>query len=298
MLTKAGSWRAGHSDAPPDLITAGDGGITWAFNSRPAQDAILTSVNRPYPLPAVVSSALVGPSQTQATGTGLDGGALGLKVIAAAVAVPGAPANGVIVDRRYAELAAGLTSSATTVEQVWLGGGDQQAIEDRLQAAGVSIASSSSTAATAAAFARQGPALSSVLFLADAAAATLLAARAAIRDLYLSARRRRYEYAALSASGVSFRTLRRAVRTELALLLGFGIVVGVAIGAVAALVTLHSLPEFINAPPAAVLSYVPPALPLVVMLVVAVAVLTTAALLASGALIRGVSLDQLRETPT
>jgi hypothetical protein len=63
-------------------------------------------------------------------------------------------------------------------------------------------------------------------------------------------------------------------------------------------VTLRSLPEFINAPPAAVLSYVPPALPLVVMLVVAVAVLTTAALLASGALIRGVSLDQLRETPT
>ena len=150
----------------------------------------------------------------------------------------------------------------------------------------------------AASFARQGPALSSVLFLADAAAATLLAAGAAILDLYLSARRRRYEYAALSASGVSFRTLRRAVRAELALLLGFGIVVGVVIGAIAALVTLRSLPEFINAPPAAVLSYVPPALPLVVMLVVAVAVLTAAAVLASSTLIRGVSLDQLRETPT
>jgi putative ABC transport system permease protein len=298
MLTKADSWRAEHTDAPPDLITAGDGGITWAFSSRPSQDAILTSVNRPYPLPAVVSSALVGPGQTQATGTGLDGAALSLKVIAAAVAVPGAPANGVIVDRTYAELAAGLTSSATTVEQVWLAGGAQQAIEARLRAAGVSIASSSSTAQLAASFARQGPALSSVLFLADAAAATLLAAGAAILDLYLSARRRRYEYAALSASGVSFRTLRRAVRTELALLLGFGIVVGVAIGAIAALVTLRSLPEFINAPPAAVLSYVPPALPLVVMLVVAVAVLTAAAGVASSTLIRGVSLDQLRETPT
>ena len=156
MLTKADSWRAGHSDAPPDLITAGDGGITWAFNSGPSQDAILTSVNRPYPLPAVVSSALVGPGQTQATGTGLDGAALSLKVIAAAVAVPGAPANGAIVDRRYAELAAGLTSSATTVEQVWLAGGAQQAIEARLQAAGVSMASSSSTAQLAASFARQG----------------------------------------------------------------------------------------------------------------------------------------------
>ena len=128
-LTKADSWRAGHSDAPPDLITAGDGGITWAFNSRPSQDAILTSVNRPYPLPAVVSSALVGPGQTQATGTGLDGGALSLKVIAAAVAVPGAPANGVIVDRRYAELAAGLTSLGHHRRAGVAGRPGQQAIE-------------------------------------------------------------------------------------------------------------------------------------------------------------------------
>jgi putative ABC transport system permease protein len=219
-------------------------------------------------------------------------------VISAAPAVPGAPANGVIVDRRYAELAAGLTTSPTTVQQVWLAGGAQHAIENRLRAAGVSILSSSSTDQLAATFARQGPALSSVLFLADAAAATLLAAGAAILDLYLSARRRRYEYAALSASGVPFRTLRRAVRAELALLLGFGTVIGVIIGAIAAVVTLRSVPEFLTAPPAAVMSYVPPVLPLVVMLVVAVAVLTIAAGVASSTLIRGVNLDQLRETPT
>jgi hypothetical protein len=47
-----------------------------------------------------------------------------------------------------------------------------------------------------------------------------------------------------------------------------------------------------------VLTYVPPVLPLVLMLVVAVAVLTAAAGVASSTLIRGVSLDQLRETPT
>jgi hypothetical protein len=297
-LTGASSWRPGHSDAPPDQIRAEAGGIFWSFNARIGQDAVLTSVNRPYPLPAVVSSALISPGQTQATGAGLDGSALGLKVIAAAAAVPGAPANGVIVDRRYAELAAGLTTSPTTVQQVWLAGGGQHAIENRLRAAGVSILSSSSTGQLAATFARQGPALSSVLFLADAAAATLLAAGAAILDLYLSARRRRYEYAALSASGVPFRTLRRAVRAELALLLGFGTVVGVIIGAVAAVVTLRSVPEFLTAPPAAVMSYVPPVLPLVVMLVVAVAVLTIAAGVASSTLIRGVNLDQLRETPT
>ncbi|HEX4254108.1 MAG TPA: FtsX-like permease family protein [Streptosporangiaceae bacterium] len=297
-VTSASYWRPGHQDDPPDSILPGSGGLSWSFSSRGYQDAVLTSVNRPYPLPAIVSSALVSPGQTQATGAGLDGTALGLKVITRAVAVPGAPANGVIVDRRYAELAAGLTTSPTTIQQVWLAGPGQHAIEDRLQAAGVSVLSSSTTDQLAATFARQGPALSSVLFLADAAAATLLAAGAAILDLYLSARRRRYEYAALSASGVPVRTLRRAVRTELALLLGFGTVVGVIIGAIAALVTLRSVPEFLTAPPAAVVSYVPPVLPLAVMLVVAVAVLTVAAAAASSTLIRGVSLDQLRETPT
>ena len=37
----------------------GSNGLTWSFSSRLGQDAVLTSVNRPYPLPAVVSSALV-----------------------------------------------------------------------------------------------------------------------------------------------------------------------------------------------------------------------------------------------
>jgi putative ABC transport system permease protein len=297
-LTGTSSWRPGHSDAPPDQVRAEAGGISWSFNARIGQDAVLTSVNRPYPLPAVVSSALVSPGQTTVTGTGLDGTSLGLKVIAAAVAVPGAPASGVIVDRQYAELAAGFMLSTTTVEQVWLAGPGQDAIEARLQAGGVSVASSSTTDQLAASFARQGPALSSVLFLADAGAATLLAAGAAILDLYLSARRRRYEYAALSASGVPFRTLRRAVRTELALLLGFGIVIGAIVGAIAAVVTLRSVPEFVNAPPAAVLSYVPPALPLVLTLIATIVLLTVTAGLASSSLVRGVNLDQLRETPT
>jgi hypothetical protein len=63
-------------------------------------------------------------------------------------------------------------------------------------------------------------------------------------------------------------------------------------------VTLRSVPEFLTAPPNGLLSYVPPVLPLVVMLVAAVAILTAAAAVASSTLIRGVSLDQLRETPT
>ena len=200
-LSDASHWRAGHADDPPDRIQASATGMTWQFNGRPRQDAILTSVNRPYPLPALVSAALVGPGQTLATGTGLDGKPQDLRVISTAAAVPGAPQNGVIVDRQYAELAAG-ENFPDASQQVWLAGGAQDLLESRLKAAGVQVLSARSTASTAAVFARQGPALASVLFLADAAAAALLAAGAAILGLYLSARRRRYEYAALSASGV------------------------------------------------------------------------------------------------
>ena len=50
--------------------------------------------------------------------------------------------------------------------------------------------------------------------------------------------------------------------------------------------------------PAAPLSYVPAAAPLVVLLGAAVVLLAVAAGTAGVLLIRGVSLDQLRETPT
>ncbi len=295
-LTQADAWRPGHADQPPDQLQASAAGLSWQFESHPRQDAVLDSANRPRLLPAVVPAAMLGPGRTQLTGVGLDGSPVGLQVISAATAVPGAPTSGVIVDRAYAELAAGENLTGAT-QQVWVADGAQHTIESRLQADGVDIASVRNAADVAAGFARQGPALASVLFLADATAATLLAAGAAVLDLYLSARRRRYEYAALSASGVPHRTLRRAVLTELALVLGFGGVIGAVTGAIAAILTLHSVPEFLTAPPAAVLSYVPPALPLVVLLAVATGLLAATAATASVTLIRGVSLDQLREAP-
>jgi hypothetical protein len=297
VLTDARRWRPGHADHPPDRLQAVPAGLDWQFNARPHQDAILTSVNRPYPLPAVVSATMLNDGQTLATGVGLDGSPLQLRVVSAAAAVPGAPRQGVIVDRRYAELAAG-KNIPTVSQQVWLAPGDQAAVEHRLRAAGVRVLSVHSAAAVAAVFARQGPALASVLFLADAAAAALLAAGAAILGLYLSARRRRYEYAALTASGVRRGTLRRAVLAELALVLGFGTVIGVGAGLIAAVVALRSVPEFVHAPAAPPLSYAPSPVPLVLLLGTAAGLLIVASVAASAMLIRGISLDQLRETPT
>jgi putative ABC transport system permease protein len=294
LLSSAARWRPGRSDNPPDRIQAASAGLDWQFSSRSRQDATLLAVDRPYPLPAVISSAMLSRGQSVVSGVGLDGISLDLRVISGAEVVPGAAQSGVIVDRRYAELAAGL-NFPMAARQVWLASGAQGVIEPRLRAAGVKVLSVQSTAATAARYARQGPALTSVLFLADGAAAALLAAGAAILGLYLSARRRRYEYAALSASGVPHRTLRRAVLTELALVLGFGSIVGIAAGLAAAGLALRSVPEFTTTPSVPPLSYVPSAGPLALLLGGAVGLLIVAAVAASVTLIRGVKLDQLRE---
>ena len=257
-LKSATAWRPAHADRPKDAISAQPGGISWTFDTPITYAQILDSANRPMPMPALASRNLIGRPGAGINGTGLDGSNLVLAPAFPVAAIPGAPSYGFIVDRRYAELAASQQLSQIS-QQVWLAAGAQSVIEPRLKAAGVKIISVATSAAAAKVLERQGPALASVLFLADAGAAALLAAGAAILGLYLSARRRRYEYAALAASGVHRRTLRRSVLIEMAVVLGYGMVVGVLAGLAAAGLALRTIPEFITTPLAPPLQYVPPA---------------------------------------
>jgi hypothetical protein len=247
-------------------------------------------------LPALIPATLTAGRTGIFSGVGLDGSPLLLRPVAAVAAVPGAPAGGVIVDRRYAELAAGQNLGQVT-QEVWVAAGALGRIAPRLRAAGVSIVGEYSTAAMVAELERQGPALASVLFLADGGAAAVLAAGAAILGIYLSARRRRYEYAALEGSGVRRPALGRAVLIELMVVVGFGAVAGVAAGLAAAAAVLRSVPEFTISPLAPSLSYVPPAGPLAIALGAAAGLLIIASVATGVMLIRGIRLDQLREAP-
>ncbi|HEY5988544.1 MAG TPA: FtsX-like permease family protein [Streptosporangiaceae bacterium] len=296
VLTSRARWKEGNADHPPDVIAAGPGGLRWSFSGVPGRVApTLSSVNMPSALPALIPAALTAGRTGLFTGVGLDGKPLTLRSVAAVAAVPGAPGFGVIVDRRYAELAAGNLTAVT--QQVWLAAGALRPIETRLKAAEVRIDSVRTSAAVTTALERQGPALASVLFLADAAAAAVLAAGAAVLGLYLSARRRRYEYAALVATGLRRRVLRRAVLIELAVVLGFGSVVGILSGLAGAALVLRGVPEFMTVPAAPPLSYRPPAGPLAGLLGAAVALLIVVAVVSSITLIRGIRLEQLREAP-
>ena len=90
--------------------------------------------------------------------------------------------------------------------------------------------------------------------------------------------------------------MRAAVLMELAVVLGFGTLVGAVTGLIAARFVLSSVPEFTSPPAAPALSFVPPVGPVAALLAAAAGVLALAALLASRTLIKGVRADLLRET--
>ncbi|MGH9125247.1 MAG: FtsX-like permease family protein, partial [Acidimicrobiales bacterium] len=241
---------------PLGVISLAGSALKWTFGVTLNSDAVLSSADHPESLPAIVAAKLADSGQFSVPG--LDGTALAVTVVATEAAIPGAPANGVVVDQHFAELAAD-NNLDNVVQQVWLAKGATTTIVPRLEAEGVAIDSTADRVGALDRLHRQGPGLASVLFLAEGAAAAALAAGGAILGLYLSARRRRYEYAALTATGLSHRTLRRALAAEQIVVLAFGMVIGVATGLVAAAVALPAVPEFVTVPLAPALTHRPPA---------------------------------------
>jgi ABC-type lipoprotein export system ATPase subunit len=227
-LTHPGAWLPGTyqgvtspgPNATGDLH-AGAAGLRWVLHPPPGVDPVAISADRPYPLPALVAATVTGEDGPYQA-TGLDGNPLQVSVVAAAAAIPGAPSNGIVVDRAYAQRAAGTPSELVT-EQVWVAPGGLARVRSGLAAAGVVIGSQQTAGSLRALLLRQGPALATALFLADACAAALLAAAAAVSWLYLSARRRRHEYAALAASRVPRKALRRALLIEHRVRAGLGV---------------------------------------------------------------------------
>ena len=256
-LSSPGRWRPGGSQ-PGTSVRPGPAGLAWSFKSLPGVNPTAIVVDRPYPLPALAAHGVLPGGAHGAQVAGLDSSPLFVRPVATAAAIPGAPSNGVVVNRVFAERAAGGTPAYAT-QQVWLAPGALARVRPALLAARVRINGVVSAASVRAQLIRQGPALATVLFLADAAAAAALAAGAAITGLYASGRRRRHEYAALLASRVPRRSIRVSLLAEQAIVLGFGVIIGLAAGLAATLLAVRSVPEFISQPPAPPLDYLPSA---------------------------------------
>jgi putative ABC transport system permease protein len=271
------------------------GQLNWSFNWTSACSPALVHSDAPAPLPALVATGLTSRTGGSVATLGLDGQNLVIRPVALAAAVPGAPAAGIVVDRTYAQRAAFYTMSGLADEEVWTAPGALSSIKAKLAAAGVTIDSVTTTADTRTVLARQGPALASVLFLAAALAAALLAGGAAVLALYQAGRRRRLEYAALLAGRVPRGSLRSSVLIEQAVVLGFGVITGVAAGVASAALVLRNVPEFTIPPVSPPLVYRPPVLDVGAPLLACAVVLALAALLAALAVIRAARPDLLSQ---
>jgi len=253
---------------------------TWQVNDSPAS------------LPALMTTALGAQNHV----VGLDHGALAVYPIASGPALPGGFGRVIIVDRTYAVRAAA-NAPYSASETVWLTPSVAGTFPAKLQKAGVTILSTQSAAEQTALYSRQGPALAILLFLVGACLGALLAAGGVMLNLHLTGRRRTYELAAMSALGVRRRTLLASLYAEQAVLLVFGIGVGVVAGGVGAVLALPSVPEFADQPSAPPMLYGLHTAPVLLVVAVAVVVLAVVVALSSVNLLRVSRFDQLREAP-
>jgi hypothetical protein len=287
-------WRATDGDLRPVAVSATSQGLQWPLGFLSNQIALLQPIDRPDPIPVVAGSTGTGLGLGNTQLTGLNGRPLAVVAVATAVALPGAPTGGVLIDRAYAESAAGGNLTAVQ-QQVWTTAAAGNRIHAALVAAGFHVGDITRAATETRVLQRQGPGLASILFLGDSGAAALLAAGVAIAGLAFAARRRRYEYAALEAVGERRSRLFLGLFLEQSMVLLFGALIGIGAGVVAARLVSSSIPEFITKPPGVPLSYSPSLQALAPTLVGTVAVLLCVAALTSWRLLAGVRPDQLRE---
>jgi len=282
--------------APTSSLESSPVGLQWTFDSPGVDPVSILDADRPIPLPAVAARGVTSGRGGPYTAVGLNGQDLPLDVLATVSSVPGVPAGGVVVDRAYAEAAAeGNLTGAD--QQVWLAPGAPATVLDKLRAQGVTVNSVQSTATLTRTLSRSGPGLAQVLFVSEAGVAALLAAGSTILSLYLFARRRRYELASLVAVGVPRRTLLGAVIAEQLIVLLYGALVGIGAGLVTAALVLRDIPEFQSSPGVALATF-PPGRAVAVILAFGVGVTIAAAVAAGASLVRGVTLSELRGSPT
>lgn len=174
---------------------------------------------------------------------GLDGSTLPGHTVAEVPSLPGVGTNAVLTNLDTTEgYLTGHFNADTT--EVWLAPTAPRSIIRRLAAHGVRVRSTATEAAAIRRLSHSGLNLAYLLYLVAAVASGILLLGATAFALSSAARRRQSELAALRSVGISARALRLAVRAEQALVIGTGIIVGVAAGAVAATIALRSVPEF------------------------------------------------------
>lgn len=301
-----GTWtplHAGLDDAArwssPDggaRITSSSSGLAVQLSLSPyGSPSTLGPADVPAALPALITPPVAATVGTVGTGlqlVGLDGATLDGRSVGTVAALPRVGGAASLVDLDLAQrLMAGPFSDDTT--EVWLAADAPAGIAARLAARGVTVVSTDSAAVAQAATSRGGVGLAYTLFLLAAIVAAALAVGATGFALSVESRRRGPELAALRAVGVGAGALRRSIVAEQSLLLASAVVLGVASGALTAVVALRSLPEFVIATAGPPQSYGLPLVLLVSAAAVLLAALAATVGFGAAAMLRAARVDRL-----
>jgi hypothetical protein len=257
-----GRWRPITGVGQPERWRDDQQGAAVINNSGPALRFTVqpTSTGGPWPtllsadvpdhVPAVLASdtaaSYPGPSIHDASSFGLDENSLPLDGVATAVTLPQLDRFGAMVDFGMALTAMSEPSGSGVHFQVWTDGSAPNDLAARLAAQHVHVVGVVHASTYRHVLDHSGPAFADGLFLDAAIAATVLALGATVLGGIITARRRAYELAALEAVGVSRRTLRRSTAAEHGILLGAGILIGLASGLGGSVLALPSTPFFVD----------------------------------------------------
>ncbi|GAA3552880.1 hypothetical protein GCM10022197_04920 [Microlunatus spumicola] len=291
-FTHPDGWRGVSAGA--GTATSGPDGTVLEVDSGLTDGPTWEVADHPVALPALVSDGV--PEEGRVRSAGFGPRALALEPVGVTAALPAGGSRGIVVDRTTA-LRAAQGSVSRRVETVWVSADAAADAPRRIEAAGLTVLSTTSADELAAVYGRQGPALALLLFLAGSGLAALLAGGGAALTLHLNGRRRTYELAAMVALGLRRRTLLASLWLEQGLLVLFGVVVGTAAGIGAARLALPAIPEFSDSPTAPPLLYDLHLGPVLLSVGVATLVLVLTIAVSSAGLVRSAYVDQLREAP-
>lgn len=255
LTSATGGWHAPISadttadpNSVPPLTMAGAsaaGLLVGLYSTHGAVPQLIPG-DTPLLLPAVLASGAPrdrpAESTGAVTGTGLDGQPTLLHAAVADI-LPRGGRNAVLVDLSYAVRVA-QTPAVGLFSEVWLSANAPQQLRQRLHDAGVVITTQETLSDRKAVLDRQGPALIMALFVAAAALALLLGLSTACLSVYVSARRRTYEIAAMRSLGISRRTLFAAAATEQASLMTAGTLMGIVVGTISCALVIPAVPLF------------------------------------------------------
>jgi putative ABC transport system permease protein len=233
-------------DEPVEKISAG---LRVGYAAPPTISRIGVQAAAPGRLPAVVTTAYAPPPGTRALVLDMPSGApLDVDAVRTVSVLPRAGDRGVLIDLDQLVAARPYGYADLLPNEVWLAASAPADLPDRLAAAGVTVTGVSSTQQRERVLRHEGPALSVTLMLAGAGAAAVLAAAGAVVNLHVMGRRRAFELAAMRSLGVRRVSMAAAVGAEQAVLIGFAIVLGVALGVLGARLALPAIPEYADLP--------------------------------------------------